>query len=214
MRVVHNTFDVSYTDEARRIEARESARKALGIAADAFAVGNGGWLIPRKRFDVFLRTAQAVVRRLPNAEFHICGGGPEEARLRQLAAELGIQERVHFRGWVADLTHYYQAWDVLLFNTDLDALGCTPLEAASHGCLCVASCRYGGLPEFIKQGETGFILPEHDPEKLADFIVQLARDPEQALRIRRQAADRLRQEFNHEQALNFYATYFHSTPAR
>ena len=208
MHVVRNGYDVHYTTEEKRLADKQAARAELQMPPDALLIGNGGWLIPRKRFDVFLRTAQQVSRRLPNAQFYICGGGPEENNLRNLARELGIAEKVHFQGWVSDMSPYYRAWDIQLFNTDFDALGNTPLEAAGHGCLCVASCRYGGLSEFLKNGQTGFLLDQHDPEKLAGFVIRLAQEPELALTIRRHAIEMLGQKFSHETALEFYQAYF------
>jgi len=208
MHVVRNGFDVHYTDEAHRLEARQAARRELGMPEDAFLVGNGGWLIQRKRFDVFLQTARQVLRQVPNARFYICGGGPEEQRLRQLAADLGIADKVQFTGWVPDLTRYYQAWDALLFNTDFDALGCSPLEAASHGCVCVASCRYGGLSEFLTNGETGFFMKEHEPQKLADELVMVARNESLGLELRQRAAALLDLKFSNRAALAFYEHYF------
>jgi glycosyltransferase involved in cell wall biosynthesis len=210
MHVVRNGFDVHYTTEEKRLADRQAARAALRMPPDAFLIGNGGWLIPRKRFDVFLRTAQQVSRQIPNARFYICGGGPEEDNLKKLARELGIADKVHFQGWVQDMSPYYRAWDVLLFNTEFDALGCTPLEAASHGCLCVASCHYGGLSEFIKHGQTGFILERHDAEKLAEAVVRLALDPVLALGMRQRATRVLEQEFSNAAALKFYEDYFRS----
>ncbi len=212
MHVVRNGFDVHYVNEEKRLADRRVARAALQMPPDAFLIGNGGWLIPRKRFDVFLRTAQQVSRQLPNARFYICGGGPEENNLRNLARDLGIADKVHFQGWVQDMTPYYRAWDVLLFNTDFDALGCTPLEAASYGCLCVASCTYGGLLEFIHNGQTGFLLDQHDYEKLAGSIIRLASDPVLALEIRQRAIKMLEQEFSNEAALKFYENYFGARP--
>ncbi|MGO8697753.1 MAG: glycosyltransferase family 4 protein [Limisphaerales bacterium] len=208
MHVVRNGFDVHYVNEEKRLADKRAARAELQMPQDAFLIGNGGWLIPRKRFDVFLRTAQQVSLQLPHARFYICGGGPEENSLRTLALELGIADKVHFQGWIQNMDPYYRAWDAQLFNTDFDALGCTPLEAASHGCLCVASCHYGGLSEFIKDGQTGFLLNQHDPEKLAKFLVKLARDEELALKIRRLAVVVLAQEFSNEKALGFYEKKF------
>jgi len=103
---------------------------------------------------------------------------------------------------------YYRAWDVLLFNTDFDALGCTPLEAAGHGCLCVASCSYGGLSEFLMDGETGFFMKEHEPAKLASAVVRLAQDSSLALALRQQAAAVLELKFNNRDAVQFYEDYF------
>jgi glycosyltransferase involved in cell wall biosynthesis len=211
--VVRNGFDVHYFGEEQRLAARRAARAELQIPPDAFLVGNGGWLIRSKRFDVFLKTARHVLNQIPNALFHICGGGPEETHLRELARQSGIASQVHFAGWVKNMTPYYQAWDVQLFNTDFDALGCTPLEAASHGCLCVASCTYGGLWEFIKDGRTGFIIEQHDEFRLADAIARLARNPGLALQIRQRAARLLQRKFNHESALKFYENYFQAHTA-
>jgi len=208
MHVVRNGFNVHYTNEGKRIADKWAAREKLGMPQDALLIGNGGWLIPRKRFDIFLRTAQHVSRELPHARFYICGGGPEENNLRKLARELGIAEKVNFQGWVQDMTPYYLAWDVLLFNTDFDALGCTPLEAAGHGCLCVASCTYGGLPEFIENGGTGYIFDQHDYVKMAGSIMRLAFDPVLALEIRQRAVAMLKQKFSNEQALKYYENYF------
>jgi glycosyltransferase involved in cell wall biosynthesis len=208
MRIVRNGFDVHYTTEEKRLADRQAARAALGMPPDALLVGNGGWLIQSKRFDVFLKTAQKITRQIPDARFYICGGGPEENNLKNLARELGIADKVHFQGWVQDMTPYYRAWDMVLFNSDFEALGCTPLEAASHGGLCVASCQYGGLSEFIKNGQTGFLFDRHEPDKLAEAIIKLALDPALALEIRQRAIRRLEQEFSNESALKFYEEYF------
>lgn len=206
--VVRNGFDVHYTTEERRLESRQAARAALRMPQDAFIVGNAGWLIRRKRFDVFLRTAQIVSRKLPHARFYICGGGPEEQSLRQLAAELGIADKVHFQGWVENMSVYYQAWDALLFNTDFDALGNSPLEAASHGCLSVASCIYGGLSEFIDHGQTGLLWNHHDLEKMAGGLINLAGKTGLSQSIRTRAVAKLKQEFSNEAAVRFYEHYF------
>jgi glycosyltransferase involved in cell wall biosynthesis len=208
MHVVRNGFDVHYSTEEKRLSDRRAARAELRMPPDAFLIGNGGWLIPRKRFDIFLRTAQQVARQIPNAHFYICGGGPEENRLRKLASELGIADRVHFEGWIQDLSVYYRAWDALLFNSDFDTLPCSPMEAASHGCICVASCVYGGISEFLRNDQSGFLYPQHDIRQLADALVRLSRDPDLALRIRRGAATLLENEFNNEKALKFYENHF------
>jgi glycosyltransferase involved in cell wall biosynthesis len=206
--VVRNGFDIRCADEAQRVADQRAARQSLGIPLEAFVIGNAGWLIPRKRFDVFLKTAYQVSRQCPDAQFQICGGGSEEGALRQLAHELGIARQVHFAGWVQDLAPYYRAWDAVLFNSDFDALGCTPLEAASYGCPCVASVRYGGLSEFLEDGRTGFLFREHNAEDLAGALVGLARETELASRIRRQAWAKLKRDFSHGAALQFYENYF------
>jgi len=204
--VVRNGFPCHYTGEDQRLDKRARARARLGIPEDAFVVGNAGWLIPRKRFDVFVETAARIRGKLPNAFFLICGGGSEEDALRGQVRRLGIDEHVRFTGWVKDLVPYYQAWDVCLFNSDFDNIPCAPLEAASHGCVTVASLKYGGLGEFVINGETGVFMTGHDVPALADAVATLAREPEQARELRENAAAKLRAEFSMRAAMDAYET--------
>ena len=55
--VVPNSFEINFVDEASRLVAKQDARVALDLPADAYIVGNAGWIIQRKRFDIFLQTA-------------------------------------------------------------------------------------------------------------------------------------------------------------
>src|SRR5439155_12990141 len=96
--------------------ARAEARRALGLPADTPIVGNAGWLIPRKRFDVFLRVAARIRQAIPDAVFVIAGDGPERANLEALAIELGVAPAVHWLGWRPELAALYRAIDVLVFN--------------------------------------------------------------------------------------------------
>lgn len=153
------------------------ARNELGISTEAFVIGNAGWLIPRKAFDVFLQTAAQVKKQIPQAVFLIAGDGPERARLEKMAEELNLVEEVLFVGWQKDLSHFYSALDLLLFNTRFDALGRTPVEALCYGIPVVASVTHGGLSEFIRHGQDGFLIDQHDPKLLADEIIRLYSDP-------------------------------------
>src|SRR5581483_10576503 len=71
--------------------------------------------------------------------FAIAGDGPERASLESLARETGISKSVRWLGWLKDMTSFYQALDVLQFNSDWDALGLTPVEAMSFGIPVVCS---------------------------------------------------------------------------
>lgn len=136
---------------------RQRVRRLLNIPANALFVDNIGWLIPRKRFDVFLQVASRIYKVRPEDVFVICSGGSLEEELRRMAAELGIADAVRFEGWVQDLEPFYQAFDVLFFNSGYDASGLTALEAANHGATVVASVRYGGPGEFIEHGASASI---------------------------------------------------------
>jgi len=173
-------------------EQKRAARQALGLPADGPVVGNAGWLIPRKRFDVFLRTAAAVVVRCPDARFVIAGDGAERVRLQALAASLNLADRVTWTGWLQNMETFYQSLDVLLFNSDWDAMPTTPLEAMSHGVPVVASLLNGGLKEILASPEGGFLLNRHDPEALAAAVADLLQNPAAAAKVSRAAREHVR----------------------
>jgi glycosyltransferase involved in cell wall biosynthesis len=158
---------------------RIKARHSLGIAEDTPLVGNAGWLIPRKRFDLFLQVAARVAIEQPKIKFIIAGDGPERPKLEKLAARIGLTERLIWLGWQTDLTNFYQSLDVLLFNSDWDAMGLTPLEAMSYGVPVVASVANGGLSEVIDGMSVGVLFSQHDVNKMTDALSHLLINSEQ-----------------------------------
>jgi glycosyltransferase involved in cell wall biosynthesis len=176
-RIAHTVRNPVVMPPPRDAAARRAARAELGLPQDGPVVGNAGWLIPRKRFDVFLRVAARVRRAIPDAVFVAAGDGPERPRLEALAAELGISAAVRWLGWRPELSALYRAVDLLVFNTDWDAFPTTPLEAMSYGVPVVASSRHGGLAETISKPEYGVLLPTHDDAALADAAIALLGDP-------------------------------------
>lgn len=206
--VVPNGVQCLWRDQQDRIALRNAARKRLGVPEDAFVIGNAGWLIQRKRFDIFLSTAKKVLTSLPSARFVVCGGGPLEAELKSQARALGIENSVTFTGWVADLSDQYHSWDVMLFNSDFDTLPCGPLEAAAHGCIVVASLRYGGLSEFIHHNVNGFLLEDHDVSTLAQTVLALASDEALTARCLAALQTSLRSDYSVAAGSTFYSEYF------
>jgi glycosyltransferase involved in cell wall biosynthesis len=160
-----------------------AARQLLGLPQGSPVVGNAGWLIPRKRFDVFLRTARGILDKSPDTLFVIAGDGPERERLQKLAQELGIDGSVRWLGWQEDMPKFYQAIDVLLFNSDWDAMGLTPLEATSYGVPAVCSVLNGGLGEVFDSDRVGILLSTHDTNVLAGRVLDLLNRPAEAARI-------------------------------
>jgi glycosyltransferase involved in cell wall biosynthesis len=178
------------------LEERLNARRALGFQENVLIVGNAGWLIPRKRFDVFLRVAQKVAQEVPNAFFLIAGDGEERLRLETLAKELNIADRVKWLGWQKDLSNFYKSLDVLLFNSDWDALATTPLEAMISGVLLVASQVHGGIKEIINNEAYGFLIPTHDVDALADKVIYFLRNLEEARKVAMTGRERVTQVSN------------------
>ncbi len=159
---------------------RVSVRLALGIPPQALIVGNAGWLIPRKRFDVFLKIARVIATAEQRALFAIAGDGPEAERLKRLALELGIADRVRWLGWQSEVTSFYRSLDLAVFNTDWDALGRTPLEALGAGVPVVASVLNGGLGEILNRENYGPVFTSHDVDRLGEVALAILRHPDAA----------------------------------
>lgn len=170
---------------------KKNARLLLGLPCDAFIIGNAGWLVHRKAFDVFLRTASAVKKRIPTAFFVIAGDGEKRNELEHLAHTLGLSDSVVFLGWQKDLFSFYSSIDVLLFNARYDAAPRTPLEALAAGVPVVASLEVGGLSEFIRHGIDGFLIDKHDVTRLANEIIRIYNDPIYGSRVAQSGRDRV-----------------------
>jgi glycosyltransferase involved in cell wall biosynthesis len=169
--------------ETEQADLKKAARAQLGISQDAKVLGNAGWLIPRKRWDVFLQVAAQVMKDVPDLQLAIAGDGPEKDSLQKMATELGIAKQIHWLGWREDLEPFYRAIDVLLFNSDWDAMGRTPLESMAHGVPTVASLTHGGLGEVIGDSECAYFLKTHDIGALSAKAASLFLDPDSARRM-------------------------------
>lgn len=169
--VVHNAFILPSLENASA--ERYTFRERFRIPQDAFVVGNAGWLIPRKRWDVFLETAAKVLKK-KKMHFVIAGNGPERILLEAKTAAIpNGKEVIHFTDWLVDLSGFYNGIDLLLFNSDFDAFGNTPVEAMSYGKLVVASVCKGGLGEIFPDG-VGILLSEHNSSVLAETVIEYA----------------------------------------
>jgi len=172
---------------------RRAARGRLGLPADGLWVGNAGWLIARKRWDVFIEVASEVAALVPEARFLIAGDGPERSALEARARVKGLEGRIHWLGWQKNLADFYQGLDVMLFNSDWDAMGRTPIEAMTYGVATVASVVHGGLGEILNDRHYAYLYPDHDIARLTATVVQLLRDPEAARALGRAGRERIRE---------------------
>ncbi len=103
----------------------------------------------------------------------------ETARLRALAGQLGLDERVQFIGSVAHdrLPLYYSAADVCVMPSHSESFGLVALEAQACGCPVLAAA-VSGLQSVVRDEVTGFLVPDHDPASYAERLQRLLAEPE------------------------------------
>jgi len=140
-----------------------------------------GRLVQRKGQDDAVR----ALRLVPDAELVVVGGppadrlasDPEVRRLRAIAAEAGVADRLVFTGSVAraDVPGWVRSADVVLAVPWYEPFGITPLEAMACGRPVVATA-VGGLQDSVVDGVTGDLVPPRDPERLGAVLAALLAD--------------------------------------
>ena len=142
-----------------------------------------GRIVERKGHDDAVRALAAV----PDAELVVVGGPPvdqldtdrEVQRLRAVAAEAGVADRLVFTGSVgrADVPAWVRSADVVLAVPWYEPFGITPLEAMACGRPVVATA-VGGLVDSVADGVTGDLVPPRDPDSLGQVLAALLADDE------------------------------------
>jgi glycosyltransferase involved in cell wall biosynthesis len=123
-----------------------------------------GRLVPHKRVEIALRTVAVLRHELPALRLTVAGHGWWDYRLRELAGELGIADRVSFTGFVSDEAKHRllsQAW-VALTPSLKEGWGLTIVEAGARGTPTVAFAEAGGVAEALVDGVTG-LLADDEP---------------------------------------------------
>lgn len=138
-------------------------------------LGGVGRLSREKGFDVLIR----AMAELPQAVLELAGDGPCRAELEALARRLGLAERVRFLGWHPCPAEVMSAWDVVVVPSRREGFGLVALEAMLAGVPVVAS-RVGGLPELVRDRQTGLLFDPENPSELADAVREVLSDPLEA----------------------------------
>ena len=121
-----------------------------------------------KRPDYLLRIWKRIEKHFPEWTLRIVGSGGDEARLKSLAAELGL-ERVSFEGFRAPAPYYHDA-AVFCLTSAFEGLPMAMLEAMQFGCVPVAFGSFNSVHDLVADGESGFIVPPFDCDAYAERL--------------------------------------------
>ena len=126
----------------------------------------------------FSRMPSTPVHQSPIANLHIVGDGSEKESLQELARELDIADRVRFLGRLTGDALYreYAEAEIFCGLSRSEALGNVFLEAQAAGCAVIAT-NVGGIPDIVKDGVTGLLVPPDDVRAAADTLQKLLTDP-------------------------------------
>lgn len=166
----------------------QNAKKDLGIEKEELVIAVVARLEPVKGVEYFIRAAAELLNRGTGKKlrFLVVGDGALRGRLEALAAKLGTAGRTLFAGFQRDVYKYLAASDIYVQPSLNEAMGRTVLEAQYMKLPVVASA-VCGLPDAVRDGVTGLLVPPADPQALAGAVEALIRDDQLRCRMREAA---------------------------
>lgn len=182
-----------------------------GIVLDRFtAVGTRPWserapavamaarYSSQKDHATLIRAFALLTPQWPQARLDLYGGGKKRWQnlARRLIDTLDLSSQAQMHGHVADMPEALSQHQVFVLSTHYEGIGLAVIEAMACGCACIAT-DVVGVQELIEHGVTGLLVPENDPQALAQAIEQLLTHPQEAQQMGQRARERAMAEHSH-----------------
>jgi glycosyltransferase involved in cell wall biosynthesis len=167
-----------------------------------------------KAHDVLIDAAVPVLRRYPDAEFWIVGGGDRFDEITALARARGIDARTRFFGHRDDVPRLLAESDIFVLPSRSEAMPNGVIEAMAAGMPIVATA-VGGIPEVLRDGHTGLLVPSNDPGALAAALGELMDAPARAAALGAAARSAVERQFSFDRMVKeFERIYLAELQAR
>jgi len=175
-------------------DIRDQTRRNLGIQADETVVIHVARLDPLKDHLSAIKAFE-LLKETPGIKLLIVGEGPERNNIQAEISKLGLQTRVSMLGLRDDIPDLLNAADACLLTSRSEGIPLTLAEAMATQ-LPVVATNVGGVPEIVKDRETGFLCDAGDTESLASSISKLCSSPEQRAAFGQAGRKRIIEHFN------------------
>lgn len=196
IRVIHNGIDMNkFCVSYNSVQITEFKRQ-FGLK-DGPVIGIIARLSSVKGHKFLIEAFSKVLKEKPAAQLFIAGSGPEEKKLIDLVNNLGIAKNVIFQPPVSDTTKPLSVMDIFVMPSIQEGLGLSIIEAMALGKPVIAT-DVGGISTLVKDRKTGLLVPPHDPDKLADAILNLLEDKLMRQKIGLNAKEYVRENFKLE----------------
>ena len=164
---------------------------------------------PVKRVRDVVRIFARVAKEVPSVLVMV-GDGPDRVDAEAEVRELGIQEKVFFLGKIDAVAPLLAGADLFLLPSDSESFGLSALEALASG-VPVIGTRAGGLPEVVRDNETGFLCPVGDIDGMSEAALGILRDRDRWNTMSALAARDARERFNLESIVGLYESFYEYT---
>jgi len=171
---------------------------------------------PQKDLKTFLRMANLVVKEIPDVEFMVIGDGEQREELQTLAESLGLRDHVRFLGYREDARDVLKSFDIFALSSLWEGLPIVILEAMAAGKPVVATA-VDGVKEVVEHGKSGLLVDPQRPDLLAESVIQLINNPDQAKAMGRKGRKRLERLFSINRVINtveqiYFSQMFNRSP--
>jgi len=172
-----------------------------------------GRLIDMKGFNYTLEAFKEIVDECPDLHYVIAGSGANDEALKELTETLGIEDRVHFTGYVSndkivglvkDATFSILS-SIVSDNGDMEGLPTFFLESMSQGVPCIGT-NYSGIPELIENGVTGMLTEMADVEGISNAMLSIYSQmhSEESNVIRENCIEKIKDIFDNEKNIDLF----------
>ena len=176
-------------------------RESLGLEVGTRLVGTVTFLRSEKGVHIFIEAMDWLRKEFAQLRCVIVGDGPESSTLRQLVRDRQLDSVVVFAGLREDIPGILSLLDVFVLPSLEEGMPQSLTQALAMQCPVVAS-RVGGVPEVVRDGLTGLLVPAHDPRALAEKIALLLRNPEQGQRMGQAGRKAVERDYSREAMLD------------
>lgn len=180
---------------------------------DKFVIMTLCRLVPIKGVDILIDSFCRILEKFPNAVLMIAGSGPQENELQKKVDSMNTGNRIFFTGEIPHhkTPFYYAACDVFVqanrvYGDLEEGQGITLMEAAACG-KPVVSTATGGIPEVVKDNETGFLVAPESPEELSEKLEYLITHPDERTRLGKNASTDATKRFDDKKNTQRIMTY-------
>lgn len=168
IKVIYNGIDID--EYGKRIY--RSSKLDLGIPENAFVVGMVGRIAEQKAPDIFVKAAEIVKQRIPNAFFVIVGDGPLLYEIKEQIHNSNLDDSFLITGWCSDPLEYSRFFDVSCLFSRWEAFGLVLAEYMLMKSPIVAT-NVDAIPNLIKNNENALLISEDDYKASSEAICKL-----------------------------------------
>jgi glycosyltransferase involved in cell wall biosynthesis len=198
---IYNGIDIH---RFKNQEKWDSLRKEVGIHKNSKVIGTVGRLSAEKGHINLVKTAEKLLQECAEVVFLIVGDGPLRQNLEADSCQLA--EKIHvksgngkppfiFAGVRRNMQDVYALMDVFVLPSLTEGLPMALLEAMAAKKPVVAT-RVGAVPRVIADGRSGLLVPAGDVDALAEAIIRLMKDPQEAGRLAQRGHERVKKDFS------------------